>query len=461
VNLKTIISKFLGIQNLSPEGRTLLKTFFSFTLINSLVTSVSGTFFTLYAIDKIGFALTGAMMAVMLLTQFIFDYPSGSLGDYIGQRWVLTFAYLCWGYGFFMISAAENFIHFLVIAIVNGLGVAQYSGALDTWLDSNYKKLDSIDTDRKIYGYARSQVHTLNNLALAASYMIGGYLSVTFSRQTVFFLQFWLSFIMVVFVLLKIKDISIMNKSDLQSPFLEENSSYITYLKGGMRFMKSSKAAFFLILGIAILNTTWWIWGSLILFPLYFGYSGDDMGANLLRTIVMLNGVPLGLFVAKFSKRISTKHYPIILLVFLFLFFPAVICLLAFVPLENAFNLIGFVSTIVIINISVSTIYRTAEVLRMRLLVDFVPSENRNSIYSLIPTITALFSVPLLPLTGQIIEYLGLVGGMVVILAVFSISFLVIAIGTRFMKSGMKIGSLDKLAKETAEKVEVLSELTF
>ncbi|MFX1286469.1 MAG: MFS transporter [Promethearchaeota archaeon] len=439
-----IMNKFLGIQDLSLEAKSLLKTFFSFTLVDSLLMSISGTFFTLYAIDRIGFALTGVMMAIMLLTQFVFDYPSGSMGDYIGQRWVLTIAYLCFGLAFFALSIAETFTHFLVIAIVNGFGNAQFSGALDTWLDSNYKKVDFIDRDRKIYGFARSQINTLNNLALAASYMIGGFLSTTFSRQTVFFLQIWFSLIMVIFVLYKIKDISIViTESDIKNKKKERESSYLTYLKGGMRFMLSSKAAFFLILGIGILNTWVWIWGSLILFPLYFGYSGDDLVANLLRTIIMLNGVPLGLLIAKFSKKFSTKHYPLILLVFLFLFFPAVISLLILVPLENKFNLIGFLSTIIIINISASTIYRTAEVLRMRLLVDFVPSENRNSIYSLIPTITALFSVPLLPAAGQIIDSFGLVAGVAVILTVFSIGFMLIAIGTYLKKRGSKIISLD------------------
>ncbi|MFX1507488.1 MAG: MFS transporter, partial [Promethearchaeota archaeon] len=316
-----IINKFLGIQDLSLEAKSLLRTFFSFTLINSLLLSISGTFFALNAIDKIGFALTGVMMSVILLIQFIFDYPSGSLGDYVGQRWILTIAYLCFGFGFLVLSMAETFTHFLVVALANGFANAQFSGAIDTWLDSNYKKVDSIDKDRKIYGYARSQVGTFNNLALAASFMLGGFLSVTFSRQLVFFLQVWFSLIMVSFVLLKIKDITIViSESDSQIPSngeQEGKNSYFAYLKGGVRFMLSSKAAFFLILGIGILTTTWWIWGSLILFPLYYGYSGDDMGANLLRTIIMLNGVPLGLLVAKFSKRISTKNYPLMLLIFL------------------------------------------------------------------------------------------------------------------------------------------------
>ncbi|MHA2247913.1 MAG: hypothetical protein ACXADY_23400 [Candidatus Hodarchaeales archaeon] len=207
--------------------------------------------------------------------------------------------------------------------------------------------------------------------------------------------------------------------------------------------MFSSKFAFFLLIGIGILTSTWWIWGTLILFPIYFGYTGDDIGANLLRTIIMLNGVPIGLYVAKFSKRFTTEHYPKFLFVFVFLFFPAIISLLVLAPVGNKFSLIGFLSTIVIINVSVSMIYRTSEVLRMRLLVDLVPSEYRNSIYSLIPTITALVSIPLLPVAGQIIDRFGLVAGVVVVLTVFSTGFLLITIGIRFMKSDTRIVPLD------------------
>ncbi|MFX1508041.1 MAG: hypothetical protein ACFFDC_18305, partial [Promethearchaeota archaeon] len=146
----------------------------------------------------------------------------------------------------------------------------------------------------------------------------------------------------------------------------------------------------------------------------------------------------------------------LMLLIFLFLFFPAVMSLLILVPLENRVNLIGCVATIVIINISVSTIFRTAEILRMRLLVDFVPSDYRNSIYSLIPTITALFGIPLLPIAGQIIDSFGLIAGMAVILTVFSTGFMFIATATRFMRSGSEVDSLEgQIAIKASKKAEV------
>ncbi len=430
---------YLGIKELDPKARLLLMKFLIFLLIESFFMSLSFTFFSLFAIDKIGFALTGVMMATMLLTQFVFDYPSGSLGDYIGQRWVLTFAYFCWALGFLLVSTAQDFTAFLIIAVFNGFGSALYSGALDSWLDTNYKKIDTVDTDRKIYGFARSRIDTVTRIAFAASFMTGGLLSTVYSRQTVFFLQFLLSLVMIITVLTQIKDISI--ETDMENIQItadkekRRKSHYFAHLEGGIRFMFSSKAVFFFLLGMAFLTTTWTIWPALVLFPIYFGYTGDDLGANLLRTIIYLSSVPIGLYVAKISKRFSIEHYSKFLLVFFFLFFPAFIILLILVPIQNNFNLIGFIFTILIMNGFIGLIYRTAEILRMRLLVDLVRSENRTAVYSLLPTITSLLCTLLLPITGQLIDSFSLVAGVGVVFSVYSAGFLLITLGMHYMKT--------------------------
>ena len=434
-----IVTRYLGIQELDPKARFLLMKFCIFFLIHSFFVSLSGTFFSLYAIDKIGFALTGIMMAVMMLTQFLFDYPSGSLGDYIGQRWVLMIAYFFLSINFFFLSTAYDFTTFLIIAIVNGFGTALFSGTLGSWLDTNYKKIDTVDTDRKIYGFARSRIDTVNRIAFAASFMTGGFLSTVYSRQLVFFVQFLLCLTMMFIVLTLIKDISIeVDIENIQSTVNKEErrkSNYFTYLEGGIRFMLSSRAVFFSLLGMAFLTTTWAIWSMLVLFPIYFGYTGDDLGANLLRTIIYLSSVPIGLYVAKFSKRFSINHYSKFLLLFFLLFFPAYIILLILVPVQNNFNLIGFICTILIMNGFIGVIYRTADILRRRLMVDLVPSENRTAVYSLLPTITSLLAMLLLPVTGQLIDSFGLVAGVGVVFSVYSTGFLLITLGMHYMKS--------------------------
>ncbi|MFX0152139.1 MAG: hypothetical protein ACFFAJ_15235, partial [Candidatus Hodarchaeota archaeon] len=88
---------------------------------------------------------------------------------------------------------------------------------------------------------------------------------------------------------------------------------------------------------------------------------------------------------------------------------------------------------------------------------DLVPSVNRNAVYSLIPTITSLLGVLLLPIAGQIIDRFELVGGVVVVLSVYFIGFLSITIGFKFMNQNKSDLPLDG-SKPTgrADKVEVV-----
>ncbi|MFX0124345.1 MAG: hypothetical protein ACFFAE_11955, partial [Candidatus Hodarchaeota archaeon] len=74
-----------------------------------------------------------------------------------------------------------------------------------------------------------------------------------------------------------------------------------------------------------------------------------------------------------------------------------------------------------------------------RLLVDLVPSENRNAVYSLIPTITCFLGMFFLPIAGQMIDTSGLVAGVTVVSSVYFTGFLSITIGVILMKSHSKI----------------------
>ncbi|MFW9991728.1 MAG: hypothetical protein ACFFD4_06685 [Candidatus Odinarchaeota archaeon] len=66
-----------------------MSTLISFTFM------LSSTFQVLYTIDHLGFALASVTVAIMFLVQLVTDYPSGSLGDLIGQRWVMTISFTC------------------------------------------------------------------------------------------------------------------------------------------------------------------------------------------------------------------------------------------------------------------------------------------------------------------------------------------------------------------------------
>ena len=104
----------------------------------SFLSIMSNTFLVLFTIDAIGFTLAAICTSIMLATQMFFDYPSGSLGDWIGQRWVLTIAFGLYGISFFLLISATTYQDFGLISILNGLGNAQSSGTFNTWLDNNY-----------------------------------------------------------------------------------------------------------------------------------------------------------------------------------------------------------------------------------------------------------------------------------------------------------------------------------
>ena len=68
--------------------------------------SMSSTFHIIFIAEALGggpgryiegLALASVLLVIQLATQTLLDYPTGSLGDHIGQRWVISSAYVCYG----------------------------------------------------------------------------------------------------------------------------------------------------------------------------------------------------------------------------------------------------------------------------------------------------------------------------------------------------------------------------
>ncbi|MFX0123092.1 MAG: MFS transporter [Candidatus Hodarchaeota archaeon] len=435
-----MIYHYLRVKSLSAQTKSLTLRFLTIQLLNSFILGLSSTFYILYAIDKIGFTQAAIMTSVMLLIQLLCDFPSGSLGDYIGQKWVMTLAYTCYGFAFFLLSIAQTFPIFILLAIFNGLGNAQSSGAIESWFDSNYKRTAKrLDTERRIYGFIKDRVDLASNISLAISFMIGGILATIFSRQLVFFMQFSLTSFLIVY------NLRILNDIDPDSEISKETElpkqSYFQYMRGGIKFMVHSKTTFLFILGLAIYQITWLIWGNLILLPLYFGYTGSDFGTSIIRTIIFLLAIPTRLHVANWSTRFKNDQFPVFLFLHLSIYFPAYLILFSLLPPQNSFNLIGFLATIIIMNISNSFIIRIAYILRDRIIIDLVPSEVRNSVYSFIPTLSSVFGIPLLVIVGQLIEYSGLIIGV-------AFAFGICITGTSILFFSLRLRPVVKITEE-------------
>ncbi|MFX0124151.1 MAG: MFS transporter [Candidatus Hodarchaeota archaeon] len=429
------INKILGTQELPTQAQYYMRTFLYLSMIISFLASLSSTFYVLFSIDHIGFALTAVCTSIMLATQLLFDYPSGSLGDWIGQRWVLAIAFIFYGISFLFLITAHTVLDFALIAVINGFGNAQSSGAFATWVDNNYRvAVGEADSDRKIYGFSTSRVNSLNNFALAASFLIGGTIATLISRRIVFTIQFGLSIIIIFLILVYLRDIKIEETPVESSEKTTSNiSNYFTYLKGGIKFLFSSKAAFFFLIGNAIFNVTWMIWGGLVLFPLYFGYTGTDALAGLLRTSLFLAGIPLAFYIANLNKRISNERLPVFLFISTISFFPPFILLTLLMPPTNEFNLLGIALTFIFLWTVVGTVFNISQTLIQRIMIDLVPSENRNSVYSLMPTVFSLIGIPVVPLAGIIIERFGLAAGIFTASIVCAIGSTLISFGVHFI----------------------------
>ena len=447
-NIKLLLNKYLGITELPSQGQHFIRMFLVFQMLTTFVLLISNTFFILFTIDHIGFAQASLIVSFMLLVQLITDYPSGSLGDWIGQRWVLAIAYTCYGTAFFLLAFAESITSFLIIGFINGLGNAQASGAIETWLDNNYQKVagDS-DPERKIYGFSRSRVLTTNRIASTFAFMIGGVLATLISRRFVFWIQSLMSVILIMLILIVVKDVQTDHSIEVKDKKEETTNGYFKHLIGGITFLLASKAAFFFIVGTALFFTSFTIWGNLLLLPIYFGYTGSDSLASLLRSIIFVVGIPISLYIAKVSQRFSSDKVPHLTFLFVLIFYPGFILLTSFIPVNNELNLLACLGAIILMNGVIPTLFDLGTILRQRIMIDLVPPQNRNAVYSLIPTIISVFGIFLLPIAGVLIEEFNITAGVMTAFCVGLIGAVLITIGVYFHR----IDTRDQIESEVVQ----------
>lgn len=435
-----VVNNYLGINQLTPRAQYYIRTFSFVRSFSTFLLILSNTFFVLYSIDYIGFALTSVTLSFSFLIQLLFDYPSGSLGDWIGQRWVLAISYTCYGIAFFLMTMAQTFPAFMLIALFNGFGNAQNSGTMETWLDNNYQiVVEKSDPDRKIYGFSRSRVLTLTRIASTFAFMIGGTLATLISRESVFGFQAILCVLIIAVVLLVVKDENISTTTEKVRNKKSSVSNYFDHFFGGLKFLISRKAPFFFIIGTAFLFGAFAIWGGLILIPLYFGYSGSDGLTSTLRTFAFITGVPISIYIAKLSQRFSMDKASILTFVFVILFFPSFIVLTTLVPLNNEFNLIGCIASVMILTGCIPIFFDLGQILRQRIMIDMVPSESRNAVYSLIPTIVSILGIFLLPIAGILIENYGITAGIASAFLVGLAGAIMISLGIHFQFQEAKV----------------------
>ena len=404
----------------------------------NIIFTLSTTFYTIFIAEALGgsggyiagLGLLGMLVAVEMVTQTILDYPSGALGDAIGQRWVIAIGNSLYGVAFLMVSFVTSttpFLYLVVVFVVQGLAQSQISGAWNAWFDNNYRVAMPEDKERKQYGVFWGRMGMIGQIAATAALIPGSILAVVFRRTFVFQLEVVGAFIFALLVLRYIRNFPEVEAMREKRPSMKE---YTSLLREGVIYLWRTPFVKYLVLGTMLAASAISVWGQLILFPLYFSYLITDVAVASYRTMAFIPGVfaneRSGVWSQKFEPRKWIPRFRLMQAYGFVFFLVLAIMMFVFPPVTDATQMLTLMwpfTSLVLIELPIQHVIPIAvlfslftvtmffggfaEILTQRILLDAIPDRNRNSIYSLQPTILLLLSTPQIAILGWVIPLMG------------------------------------------------------
>lgn len=396
------LKTFLGIESLPKPAQQLLLRIVGSVILLDMVWNLSTAFYVLFIIDTVGIEQLGVLIAISFFLQAVLDYPSGVIGDWIGQRWILFFGYSLEAIAFSILTIADSFPSLLIVYVLRAIAFSQQSGAIETWLDNNYKLIaNEVDPQRKAYKFFMGRRMTIGNIVPGIATVLGGIYATIFTRRDVFFLQVIGLVLMAVLFFFIVKDFP-----GIERP-KRSIKNYFKLLGEGIQFVMSNRMLLLFIIGLCIGEGLAIIWYELILFPVYFGYTGSDGGVGILRFIILVVGTPLTYYAAKVATNVEIKKIPWLRLIDIVFFLWGIALLTALFPIEyNTFTPLAVI--LLIVNYSaIWFFYQIGNIIGQQIFLDYVPDRNRNSIYSLVPTLILLFTAPAAVIGASLIKNFG------------------------------------------------------
>jgi hypothetical protein len=292
-----------------------------------------------------------------------------------------------------------------------GFGRAQFSGTIETWLDNNYRiVMENQDHERKVFGFMLSRSRALFFASSAIAFLTGAIIATFTSREFVFQLQGLALFFLIGVTLLVVKNVDRSNFSKtFEDSKLVKNDNYFLIMLKGLYFVVTDRKVFFFILGRTMLFSSFQVFLLLLYYPILFGYSGSDSVAGLVQSLSYITLIFSGFIVAFLTKKANTNKLPVYSLTYVGIYFSALIVLILFIPISDTFNVIA-VLVLLFLMISVDGITGELAVnLLQRVSIDLVPSNIRNSVYSLSPSLVAILGLMLLPIIGGVVDIYGII----------------------------------------------------
>ncbi|MFW9958276.1 MAG: MFS transporter [Candidatus Odinarchaeota archaeon] len=452
-------SSFMGFTEADEKAVHLGRILMILLPTANIIFTLSTTFYTIFIAEALGgpdgfiggLGLLGVLAAIEMITQTILDYPSGALGDAIGQRWVIAIGNSLYGVVFFMVSfvtPTTPFLYLVAIFVLQGLAQSQISGAWGAWFDNNYKVAMPKDKDRKQYGVFWGRMGMIAQIASTAALIPGSILAVAFQRPFVFQLQAIGAVFFALLVLRYIRDFPEVEALRKQRPSMSE---YTSLLKEGVTYLWKTPFVKYLVLGSMLAASAISVWGQLILFPLYYSYLITDVAVATYRTAAFIPGVAAnersGIWSQKFEPKKWIPRFRLLQACGFVFFLVLALIMFVFPPVGDAAQMVTIMwpfTSLVLIEIPLQHIVPIvilfslftitmffggfAEILTQRVLLDAIPSRNRNSLYSLQPTILLILATPQIAILGWVIPIMGfpatlLICGLVSLSGVFIIRY--------------------------------------
>jgi MFS family permease len=414
---------------------TILMPIFSLTLM------ISSTFFMIFVAEAVGggdfiqgLGIVGGLVVLQMAVSTILDYPTGALADLVGQRFILASAFLTYGAAFFLVSLVTSFTPLSLLVVIyalQGFAQSQQSGTLATWFDNNYRAAVPADTDRKQYGVFQARMGMMFQIAATLSLIPGAVLATILGRAWVFQVQGVLCVVIALVVLRVVQDLpQVKAEKEAENKPRISGAEYVGLLKGGVTYLLEEPWVKYVIIGSMLATSTVMVWGNLILFPMYFSYLLTDVAVSSYRTLLFTPGVVgrerSGIWSRRFDPKAWIPRFRLmqaggfafyIIFAAIMFFFPPPMGagpgLDLIIPFTTTvFMTIPTASIVPIILIALTFTFTLisgacADILTQREMLDVIPNNIRNSMYSLQPTIAMIFAMPQIAVFGWLIPIMG------------------------------------------------------
>ncbi|MHA1928105.1 MAG: hypothetical protein ACTSV2_05965, partial [Candidatus Thorarchaeota archaeon] len=261
-------------------------------------------------------------------------------------------------------------------------------------------------------------------------------------------------------------------------------SEYTSLLKEGVDYLWRTPFVKYIVVGSMLVTSAISVWGQLILFPLYFSYLITDVAVASYRTIAFIPGVAAnersGIWSQKFEPKKWIPRFRLLQACGFVFFILLSLMMAVFPPIANPSEMVTLLlpfTNVVLIELPIEHVIPIvllfslftvsmffagfAEVLTQRVLIDAIPSRNRNSIYSLQPTILIILATPQIAILGWLIPLIGFPATLLICSVVSLSGVLIIRHALTLEKPVVEMDDTDTNSeKSSAQEAELSVELS-